>query len=66
MIHEWVALEQKISSKYDWKDKSNMDDKLYKILKKVYCKKRYVKDENGYNQPVNTGDKFDCDTKTTN
>ena len=43
-----------------------MDDKLFKILKKVYCKKRYVKDENGYNQPVNTGDKFDCDTKTTN
>lgn len=44
----------------------NMDDKLYKILKKVYDKKRYVKDENGYQRPIKTGDVFDSATKTFN
>ena len=43
-----------------------MDDKLFKILKKVYCKKRSEKDENGYNRRINTGDKFDSATRTTN
>ena len=43
-----------------------MDDKLYGILKKVYCKKRNVKDENGYLRPIKNGDKFDCATGTTN
>lgn len=43
-----------------------VDDKLYKILKKVYCKKRYEKDENGYNQLINTGDVFDSATRTIN
>jgi len=43
-----------------------VDDKLYKILKKAYCKKRYEKDENGYNQRINTGDVFDSATGTIN
>ena len=41
-----------------------MDEKLYKILKKVYCKVRYVKDESGRQVRVETGDEFDCVTRT--
>ena len=29
-----------------------MDDRLFKILKKVYCKKKYIKDENGYQHRI--------------
>ncbi|MDE7351861.1 MAG: hypothetical protein K2O06_02235 [Acetatifactor sp.] len=42
-----------------------MDDRLFKILKKVYYKKKYEKDENGYQHIIKNGDIFDCDTKTT-
>jgi hypothetical protein len=42
-----------------------MDDKLFKILKKVYCKKKFEKDERGYNHVIKNGDIFDCNTKTT-
>ncbi len=42
-----------------------MDDRLFKILKKVYCKKKYVKDENGYQHRIENGDVFNSDTKTT-
>lgn len=42
-----------------------MDSKLFHILKKVYCKKKYEKDENGHQHIIKNGDIFDCDTKTT-
>ena len=42
-----------------------MDNRLFKILKKVYYKKKYEKDENGYPHIIKNGDIFDCDTKTT-
>ena len=42
-----------------------MNDKLFKILKKVYFKKKYIKDEKGYLHEIDCGDKFDCSTKTT-
>ena len=42
-----------------------MDNKLFKILKKVYYKKKYEKDENGYQHRTTNGDRFDCNTKTT-
>lgn len=42
-----------------------MDDKLFKILKKVYFKKGYIKDEAGYLHEIDNGDNFDCLTKTT-
>lgn len=41
-----------------------MNDRLFKILKKVYFKKKYIKDEKGYLREIDCGDKFDCDTKT--
>jgi len=42
-----------------------LDETLFKILKKIYYKKQYVKDEKGYQIRIETGDEFDCDTKTT-
>jgi len=42
-----------------------LDETLFKILKKVYGKKRYIKNENGYQVPIETGDKYDCGTGTT-
>ncbi|MCM1045047.1 MAG: hypothetical protein NC417_06030 [Candidatus Gastranaerophilales bacterium] len=42
-----------------------MDDRLFRILKKVYCKKKYEKDENGYQHIIKNGDRFDCDKKVT-
>lgn len=42
-----------------------MDDRLFQILKKVYCKKKYEKDEKGYQRRIENGDVFDCETKTT-
>ncbi|MCM1058350.1 MAG: hypothetical protein NC517_12195 [Firmicutes bacterium] len=42
-----------------------MDDKLFKILDKVYHKKKYEKDENGYQRLIKTGDVFHRDTGTT-
>lgn len=42
-----------------------MDRRLFKILEKVYHKKKYVKDENGYQHLVKNGDIFDCDTRMT-
>ena len=41
-----------------------MNDRLFKILKKVYFKKKYIKDEKGYLREIDCGDNFDCDTKT--
>lgn len=43
-----------------------MDEKLFKILKKVYYKKRYAKDEKGCQVKIETGDTFDLQTKTWN
>lgn len=42
-----------------------MEEKLFKILKKVYFKKKYIKDINGYLREIDCGDEFDCKTKTT-
>ena len=42
-----------------------MDKRLFQILKKVYYKKKYEKDENGYQHIIKNGDIYDCDTKTT-
>lgn len=42
-----------------------MDDRLFQILKKIYYKKKYEKDENGIQRIIKNGDVFDCDTKTT-
>lgn len=42
-----------------------MDSRLLKILKKVYFKKKYVKD-GPYLRQIDCGDKFDCETMTTN
>jgi hypothetical protein len=42
-----------------------MDDRLFQILKKVYYKKKFEKDENGYQHMIENGDVFDRDTKTT-
>lgn len=42
-----------------------MDDKLFRILKKVYNKKKYEKDENGHQHRIENGDIFDCGTGTT-
>ncbi|CAD6366883.1 hypothetical protein [Shewanella putrefaciens] len=42
-----------------------MDKGLFKILKKVYFKKAYIKDENGYMQRIDNGDKFDSESGTT-
>lgn len=42
-----------------------MDQKLFRILKKVYDKKRYRRDENGYEVAIDTGDIFDVETGTT-
>ncbi|MCL1089161.1 hypothetical protein L2744_05970 [Shewanella profunda] len=42
-----------------------MDKGLFKILKKIYFKKSYIKGENGYMQRIDNGDKFDCDSGTT-
>lgn len=42
-----------------------MDEQLLKILKKVYYKKKYIKDEKGYQTAVATGDLYDCKTRTT-
>lgn len=42
-----------------------MEEKLFRILKKVYYKKAYVKDADGYQIKLETGDKFDCDTMTS-
>lgn len=41
-----------------------MDEQLFKILKKVYNKKRYIKDEQGYQIAIETGDVYDCKTGT--
>lgn len=41
-----------------------MDERLFKILKKVYYKKRYVKDEKGDKTRIETGDRFDLETST--
>lgn len=41
-----------------------MDENVFKILKKVYYKKRYVRDENGYQIPVATNDSYNKDTGT--
>ncbi|MCU8038212.1 hypothetical protein L5M37_06970 [Shewanella sp. SM69] len=42
-----------------------MDKGLFKILKKIYFKKSYIKDENGYMQRIDNGDQFDCESGTT-
>lgn len=42
-----------------------MDEQLFKILKKVYYKKKYVRDENGYQTAIETGDIYDSKTGTT-
>lgn len=42
-----------------------MDQQLFAILKKVYYKKKYVKDEKGYQIAVETGDIYDSKTGTT-
>lgn len=42
-----------------------MDSRLFKILKKVYFKKKYIKD-GSYLREVDCGDEFNCDTMTTN
>lgn len=42
-----------------------MDEQLFKILKKVYYKKKYIKDEKGYQTLAETGDRYDCETGTT-
>ncbi|MDE7297510.1 MAG: hypothetical protein K2N94_01615 [Lachnospiraceae bacterium] len=41
-----------------------MDEKLFRILKKVYYKKRYAKDEKGCQIRIETGDVFDLKTNT--
>ncbi|WP_330148251.1 hypothetical protein [Shewanella oncorhynchi] len=41
-----------------------MDKGLFKILKKIYFKKSYIKDENGYMQRIDNGDHFDCESGT--
>lgn len=43
-----------------------MDEQLFKILKKVYYKKKYMKDEKEYQTIVETGDIYDGRTETTN
>lgn len=42
-----------------------LDEKLFKILKKVYYKKKYQKDEKGYQKRIEAGDTFDAKTSTT-
>lgn len=42
-----------------------MDEQLFKILKKVYYKKRYVRNEKGYDVAIETGDIYDAKTGTT-
>lgn len=42
-----------------------MDKGLFKALKKVYYKKSYRTDENGYQQRIDNGDVFDVKTGTT-
>lgn len=42
-----------------------MNHRLFKILEKVYYKKKYEKDENGYQHLAKNGDIFDCETRTT-
>ncbi len=42
-----------------------MDEQLFKILKKVYYKKKNMKDEKGYQTIVETGDIYDGRTGTT-
>ena len=42
-----------------------MDDKLFKILKKTYCKKKKAKDKNGNVIRIDAGDIWDTKTKTT-
>lgn len=42
-----------------------MDEQLFKILKKVYNKRRYVRDKKGYDIAIETGDIFDGKTGTT-
>lgn len=42
-----------------------MDEQLFKILKKVYYKKKYIKDEKGYQTIIETGDIYDGKTGTT-
>ncbi|MGL5027088.1 MAG: hypothetical protein ACRC6P_14090 [Shewanella oncorhynchi] len=41
-----------------------MDKGLFKILKKIYFKKSYIKDGNGYMQRIDNGDQFDCESGT--
>ncbi|MBD5531348.1 MAG: hypothetical protein HDQ98_03970 [Lachnospiraceae bacterium] len=41
-----------------------MDEKLFRILKKVYYKKDYIKDEKGNKIRVKTGDVFDLKSNT--
>ncbi|MDE7415973.1 MAG: hypothetical protein K2N44_06635 [Lachnospiraceae bacterium] len=41
-----------------------MDEKLLKILKKVYYKKSYTKDEQGVQIKIETGDQYDLKTGT--
>lgn len=41
-----------------------MDEKLFKILKKVYYKKNYKKDESGRSIRIETGDEYDLKTRT--
>lgn len=42
-----------------------MDDRLFKILQKVYYKKKYTKDRNGCPHITENKDIFNCETKTT-
>lgn len=43
---------------------TKLDEKLFKILKKTYYKKRYIKNEAGYQVEVETGDVYDTKTRT--
>ena len=43
-----------------------MDERLFQILKKTYCKKRYVRDANGCWALIKTGDIFNKETGTWN
>lgn len=45
-------------------EETGLDEKLFRILKKVYYKKKYIKDEKGYKVRVETGDRFDLETST--
>lgn len=41
-----------------------MDEKVFKILKKVYYKKSYAKDDQGTQIRIKTGDQYDLKTRT--